>query len=523
MKYSTHYSTRTTPQSQPIPGEAMIKNSAGGYAYGIDKWERLNRFLILGSEGNTYYATEQKLTVENAENVKACIAEDGIKAVDIIVAVSDAGRAPKNDPAIFALAMASVFGSAETRKYALAVLPKVCRIPTHLFAFAEARQAFGGWGRGMREAVARWYDSQTVERLAFQTMKYRQRNGWTHRDLLRLSHPKTEDASRNALYAHLVGKEPKTELPRIVKAVQEALALDIKALPAFICEHGLTREMVPTEALNSPAVWEALLEKMPPTALLRSLGKLSAVGLLKPLSNAESVVLGHIGNIDSLVKARVHPIAVLSALKVYQQGHGERGSLTWTHVPSVVDALNEAFYGTFRSVTPTGKKLLVGVDVSGSMAGGTIAGVPGLTPAVCAAAFALVTAATEKQYYIMGFADTFRDLGITPKMRLDDVLRKTNRLNFEATDCSLPILYTLRNKLDVDAFITITDNETWFGKIHPKQALTEYRKTKVDARNVVVGMTATNVSIADPKDSLSLDVVGFDSAAPAVIADFIRG
>ena len=68
-----------------------------------------------------------------------------------------------------------------------------------------------------------------------------------------------------------------------------------------------------------------------------------------------------------------------------------------------------------------------------------------------------------------------------------------------------------------------TDNETWFGRVHPAQALADYRrKTDIAAKRIVVGMTSTGFSIADPDDGGMLDVVGFDSAAPAVIADFAR-
>ena len=44
-----------------------------------------------------------------------------------------------------------------------------------------------------------------------------------------------------------------------------------------------------------------------------------------------------------------------------------------------------------------------------------------------------------------------------------------------------------------------------------------------DAKLVVVGLTATKFSIADPNDPGMFDVVGFDAAAPQGIADFIRG
>ena len=45
--YHRHYQTRVTPQSEPIPGKAMAKNNAGGYAFPVDDWVRLDRFLVL--------------------------------------------------------------------------------------------------------------------------------------------------------------------------------------------------------------------------------------------------------------------------------------------------------------------------------------------------------------------------------------------------------------------------------------------------------------------------------------------
>ena len=39
----------------------------------MDDMTSLHRFLILGSEGGSYYANERKLTLENAAAVKRCI------------------------------------------------------------------------------------------------------------------------------------------------------------------------------------------------------------------------------------------------------------------------------------------------------------------------------------------------------------------------------------------------------------------------------------------------------------------
>ena len=91
------------------------------------------------------------------------------------------------------------------------------------------------------------------------------------------------------------------------------------------------------------------------------------------------------------------------------------------------------------------------------------------------------------------------------------------------TDWALPVLWTTRYKLNVSAFITYTDSETWAGTIHPTQALRQYRSEFVgDAKAVVVGMTSNGFTLADPNDRGMLDVVGFDTSVPAVIADFVR-
>src|ERR1041385_9170553 len=109
--YTKHFSTKITPQSEPIPGTNQVANSAGGFTWQLDDWARLDRFLVLGSEGGTFYITERKLTRENAQAVARCIAADGLRTINRIVAISDTGRAPKNDPAIFSPAMAAKLGA----------------------------------------------------------------------------------------------------------------------------------------------------------------------------------------------------------------------------------------------------------------------------------------------------------------------------------------------------------------------------------------------------------------------------
>lgn len=520
MKAYTTVSTRETPQSEPIPGKEMVRNTAGGFGFQVDDWHRLDRFLVLGNEGGTYYASERKLTRENADCVLRCIKADGVHVVGRIVDWSYSGRAPKNDPALFALAMCAGLGDEETRKVALQSLPIVARIGTHLFHFAAYVEQFRGWGRALSSAIKRWYVEQSVDDLAYQAVKYQSRDGWSHRDLLRLSHPKSDDLYRNTLYKWIVSGAVVVPVHRLIEGFEMAKASP-KPDADLIVRYGLTREMIPTDWLGDAAVWEALLEKMPLTAMIRNLGKMTNVGLLKPMSQAAAKVKQSLSNVDALRKARIHPIAILTAIKIYEQGHGDRGSLSWDPLAEIIDALDAAFYLSFNTIQRTNKRWLLGLDVSASMASGDIAGTP-LRPREASAAMALVTANTEPQHHIMGFCSAFTPLGISPRQRLSDAIDAAYRSTWGATNCALPMLWAAQSKVEVDAFVVYTDCETWSGKVHPCQALNQYRqKMGIGAKLIVVGMTATEFTIADPDDAGMMDVVGFDTVAPAIISDFV--
>jgi 60 kDa SS-A/Ro ribonucleoprotein len=515
VSYLNQFSTKQTPQSEPLPRQ--VPNSAGGHAYNAGDWARLSRFLVLGSEGGSYYAGEQKLTRESAQAVLACIANDGPRAVREIVAISKTGRAPKNDPAIFALALACAADDQATRTAALAALPDVCRTGTHLFTFAGYIENFRGWGRGLRSAIGRWYDRDD---LAYQLVKYRQRAGWSHRDLLRLAHP-----SPSPLLAWAAGK-PAEDLPTLIGAFEAAQRAESpKQTAALVRSHpDLPREALLPEHLTSVEVWDALLDQgMPMTALIRNLATMTRIGLIAPMNSGTQRVIAQIADGERLRKARVHPLAVLVALATYQQGHSARGDSTWNPSAQIVDALDGAFYAAFGNVEPTNKRTMLALDVSGSMGSPEIAGMPGISPRVGSAAMALVTAATEPQHMFVGFSHQLVQLNISSRQRLDDVIRGISGIPFGRTDCALPMLAALQAKIEIDTFAIYTDSETWCGNIHPVQALQQYRReTGINAKLVVVGMVSNGFSIADPDDPGMLDVVGFDTATPNVIAEFAR-
>lgn len=518
---------RTTPQSEPMRSD-QVPNSAGGFSWPVDDWVRLDRFLILGSEDGSYYTGQRALTRENAEATLRCIKADGPRAVATIVSVSDGGRAAKNDQAIYALAMAAKLGNEPTRRLAFDALPLVARIGTHLFMFCDFIEQFGGWGRSTRRAIRAWYERDPAV-VGYQLTKYRQRDGWSHRDVLRLAKPRPDRGSEtDKLLAWAVGKAEGELFPEDQHVVGYEKAMKAKG-PAETCrliaEYDLSREMVKPEHLSHPAVWEAFMEAgMPQTALIRNLANMTRIGYLKPGSEATLRVAEQIVDETRLAKARVHPLAMLAALLTYKSGIGHRGSNTWDPIAEVVDALDDGFYAAFGAVEPTGRSIMLALDVSGSMSWGQIAGVPGLTPALGAAAMALVTAATEKRPpTIVAFSDELTVTDVSPKQRLDDVIDTISRIRMGGTDAALPWIKAEAEEWEIDACVTYTDDETWAGGVHPAQALNSYRrKMERPAKAVICSMVANAFSIADPEDAGQMDVVGFDTGTPQVLSDFIR-
>ena len=149
------------PQSEPSSGRetGMVRNAAGGYVFPVTDWIRLERFLILGTEGGTYYTAARTLTLDNAAVVRRCLEADGPRTVETIVEVSVRGRAPSNDPALFALAMAATFGDPEDRRTAGEALPWIARIGTHLLHFVSFVNDMRGWGRSIKTV---WNDRLAI-------------------------------------------------------------------------------------------------------------------------------------------------------------------------------------------------------------------------------------------------------------------------------------------------------------------------------------------------------------------------
>jgi 60 kDa SS-A/Ro ribonucleoprotein len=555
--YTQIFNPSQTPQTvQADPQQSP--NNAGGFSFTVNKWQQLDRFLILGSTGGTFYVKEEKLTRDNANKVIELLKTDGVKAVERITEVSVKGLACKQEPAIFALALATMPEMPlEVRQKALHwALPLVCRTGTHLLMFVNMATQLRGMGKGLQKALLRWYKDKPVKQMVFQVTKYFSRamekeKPWSHADIFRLIRP----ASKGTKYGQFLYGSPdsltfNTEQRNVVrwavgKASTELVDMfkgtDLhliwvhdqirrmgedaspKSVADFIREHKPPMEFILKPHLKHREVWEALLPHMPVMATIRNLGNLSKNGLLESLTDSQKMVCERLVNDEQLKRARIHPLFVLNALKTYSSGHGVMGKGEWQVWPQITEALNKAFYKSFEYVVPTGKNIFLGCDVSASMSA-PMSAAPLLSCCEGVAAMAMQLARTEQNYFLSRFNTGIEPVKIGPTNSLENTLGYFRDINGGGTDCSLPMIYARQRKLKVDAFIVLTDSETYAGQVHPHEALKAYRESSgiKDAKLIVVGMVANPFTIANPNDPGMLDVVGYSTNTPKAISTFIN-
>ena len=570
--------------SNPTQMEAIdgtVTNNAGGQSYDISPEQKLMRFLILGSDKPQYYVTAAENTLEHLDNIlKMVESGKGLDIVKTLVDVSVAARAPKQIYTFIVLAICSLSPDLELKKYANEAVSKICRIPTHLFEYLDIRENISlkinkttGWGKAHRRVISNWYNSfrggSEID-LIRTTTKYASRHDYTHRDVLRLCHSKPNSLPRKIIYVYLTKgiegalkvsadqlseQSPSYEIEMAsnviqhIDAVEEAKGLEIKdeiKMCELIHNNNLVREHIPSCLLNSKMVWIELLKNMPLTALIRSLSKISTIGITES-SEQVQMIIDKLTNKDIIEKSKIHPLQVLVAHTTYSQGKGQKGSLSWTPNPLIIEALDKTFELSFKNVVPSSKRILNAIDVSGSMCsqcnGGS--GMP-ITCHQASAVMALIMARTEPfchsvsfsvdttpnedtdniyPYYAWSGTPIMKELPLRKETTIKEAYEITQDSHFGATDCAMPMEYARKNKLEIDTFIVYTDSETYYGDIHPSEALKKYREEmKIpNAKLIVMGMQSNGFTIADPTDKGMMDVVGFDSAAPQIVSDFSAG
>lgn len=496
----------------------------------------------------------------------------GRDVVSLVKKISLQGRACKHDTTIYALATCAKSNDRITKKEAYIALPDVCRTPTHLFQFIkyikEIAEHSSGWGRSARVGISKWYKSFTSDdpnnrksghKLAYLVTKYNRRHSWTHRDVIRMAHlKKPRHGDFRLIIEYLNSKtitDNKGNVSDFLKAVDRAKGLRlssrwpeeekqkaIKEVKKLIAKYQLAREHIPTEFLNYLNIWQVLFNvPMPFTAMLRSLGKMTSLGMFDSTctdqadSNIE-VLNAKLEEVNTLSPKcpKIHPLTLLIALQHYQLGRSTHNeNLRWVPDQRIVTALTSAFESQTKILPSTEKSYLiamsVGEDMQNKICGSSI------TASKAAAAMILSTVRTENVEVLM-FANSIEESytrSISRDDTLDSIQTKIDQVS-NATrsqdgtiseDLCVPFKWAAARKTKFDVIIIFTSSLSSGGYVHPAEMLKMYLEHVAvkDYRLIVVGMCDNKYSVASPIDMNALDVVGFDLHVPTVIRDFVSG
>ncbi|VDK84290.1 unnamed protein product [Litomosoides sigmodontis] len=319
----------------------------------------------------------------------------------------------------------------------------------------------------------------------------------------------------------------------------------------LILQYGFEEEHVPQRLLSCKEVWGALLRRMPLRTILKNMGKMSGIDLFEEgasifnylsrvLSSIPSffyddcenytdflnddpvsLVVRTLTNAEKLRQGRLDPLTILIAKTNYEHGHEMKRNRIWKPVNDIQNALDKAFYKCMDAVGVTNKRYLIAVDISDSMD----SFVQGTTIACSQAAATLSMAFiyNEIDVIALGFANLLRPLEWNRDMGLGQYLTAAKMLGYGKTDCALPMSWAIEQGIFVDVFIVLTDSDISIKSMKPSDAIQLYRQQMgmPDAKLIIIGITDSVGSLADPTDPNMLVICGINPSVLQVIHDFV--
>lgn len=423
----------------PIP---TTVNAAGGAAYALAPKQALAQYAATGCLNGTFYAAAG----EQLETVLALAqAAEPEFVAKVAIHARETGHM-KDMPALLLAVLAA-------RDVALLkrVFGRVCDNGKMVRAFVQIlRSGVVGrksLGSAPKRLVREWMERLADERLLGATVG----NDPSFADLVKMVHPKPQDAARRAFYAWLIGREHDAS----------ALPAPVRAFEAWKRDRSLPIPDVPFQLLTSApldtAAWCAIARQASWQATRQHLNTFARHGVFDVTGMAE-LVAARLRDPAQIASARVFPYQLLVA---YRQ--------TDATVPAAVrEALQDAMELAIGNVPAFAHGTVVCPDVSGSMRS-AITGARGSATSVvtCLDVAALIAAAVVRRTpgaEVIPFSDRVDQVRLNPR---DSVMTNAERLASlpsGGTDCSLPVAELNRRGARAQVVILVSDNESWIDR-----------------------------------------------------------
>ncbi|MGC1548418.1 MAG: RNA-binding protein [Rhodanobacter sp.] len=267
-------------------------------------------------------------------------------------------------------------------------------------------------------------------------------------DVIRMVHPKPKDAEREALYAWLIGKPYKSE----------ALPEKVRELEAFKKEQGTVVPDLPFQYLTALPLkaqhWKDIARRASWQVTRMNLNAFARHDVFED-GALTSRMAARLRSAEAIQRARVFPYQLMTAFRVSSAG-----------IPaSILEALQDAMEVATRNVPKVAGKVVVAVDVSGSMQSPVTGFRRGATSAVrCIEVAALIAACLKRvnaDARVVPFAEAVRECRLNPR---DSVMTQAQQLVAMlggGTKVSAPLEMLNKERSKVDLLVLVSDNQSW--------------------------------------------------------------
>ncbi len=501
----------TSSRGAYVPA-ANAQNAAGGIAYARSPEAALALYAATGCLNGTFYANAD----EQLETALALCAKVDPRFIAQTAIYARRTAFMKDMPALL---LASI--SLRDRDAFAAAFPRVIdngRMLRNLVQILRSgRVGRKSLGSLPKRLVRQWLERASVDQIVHAAIG----NAPSLADVIKMVHPKPADAEREALYAWVIGKAyDEAKLPETLRAY-EAFKRDPQsaALPDLSFQYYTSMPLTIKH-------WRALARRASWQTLRQNLNTFARHDVFKDQAVVYDVV-AKLTDAESIRRARAFPYQLLTAYNA-TASQSEQDVPTADVPLNIREALQDAMEIATRNVPTIEGKVVVAVDVSGSMSSPITGCRQGATSKVrCVDVAALIAACVLRanpQARVMPFDTAIRDVHLNPRDSVMTQARELAKVGGGGTKISEPLQQLNREQATVDVMVIVSDNESWADTRSGGATATMLQWAQLKARCpqaklVCIDLQPTATSQTVEREDV-LHVGGFSDAVFDLLANF---
>ncbi|KAF5293979.1 hypothetical protein FQR65_LT10950 [Abscondita terminalis] len=529
---------------------------------------RLKRFLYTSSEKPRFITGNAELHKAYTPEKVKCVSEilnsnQPELLLNIIEIVNSEALLPKRETLFFVLALATtVSPNPEYTHKLYTTLQNIIKSLEDLFKFLKFYTTLQKkFSSAVNKVIGAYYFKKDPLALAEEITKSKGFHSWTHKDLIKLSHYRCDSVLTRIVIIYIMHgfakakmlAEGNTEADEIITLLSKINELkrceDEKRVAELVTILHCNLKQVPSIFHHSALVWEALIPNISISELITQLPKLYKLGFLKVNSRIQNKIIEILNNSELIRASEINPIEVFIGLRNFEKGgkpidpkfalyletqENEKKSDVNKEVPKcppLVNALNKAMQFAYQNPKPTGRRIMIGVEISKKMDDLCLTN-KNVSCLDAATIIIISLIKTEKDVTVAVFNDTKISIVSMEKgITFNQVQAKLKQAKNGIVVLSSIFEWTMNKKKQIDVFINFFHHQ-WMinipkerrSKEQPLNLLNTYRKKMAlpHTKLISFSLSSPNLGLADGSSNI-IDICGFNKEVPNIVEAFSRG